>query len=81
MSTIEPDDTQPTLVLVNDEEQHCFWPTGKEVPRGWRVVKEGTRSECASFVREVWTDMRPLSVRRKMAGADATPSADNSVVS
>jgi len=36
------------------------------VPNGWRVVKEGNRAECGAFVNEVWTDMRPLSLRKHM---------------
>ncbi len=65
MSTTETDETQAIAVLVNDEEQYCFWPGGKAVPPGWRTVKEGPRAECADFVRNLWTDMRPLSIRAK----------------
>jgi MbtH protein len=53
------------MVLVNDEEQFSLWPRDKSVPNGWRSVgKEGTRAECAQYVDEMWTDMRPLSLRR-----------------
>jgi MbtH protein len=69
MSDTEAEDTRPYLVLVNDEEQYSFWLKSKEIPRGWRAVKEGSKSECADYVREVWTDMRPLSLRRQMDGA------------
>ncbi len=60
------DDTRYRIV-INHEEQYSIWPVGKEVPRGWKPVgKEGTRQECMDYIEEVWTDMRPLSLRRKM---------------
>ncbi|MBP2473356.1 MbtH protein [Crossiella equi] len=54
-------------VLVNDEEQYSLWPVGTELPSGWRAVgKLGTRQECMDYVDEVWTDMRPKSLRDRM---------------
>ncbi len=29
----------------------------------------GGKSECLAHIREVWKDMRPVSLRRAMAGA------------
>jgi len=56
------------LVLVNHEEQYSLWPSYKPVPLGWRTVgKERTKEECLAYIEEVWTDMRPLSLRKKMA--------------
>ena len=50
--------------LRNDEEQYSLWLAGHEVPAGWhRVGKEGTKEECSAYVDEVWTDMRPRSLR------------------
>lgn len=55
------------VVLVNDEEQYSLWPASNEVPAGWRPAgKEGSESDCMAYVDEVWTDMRPLSLRRQM---------------
>ncbi|WTL09847.1 MbtH family NRPS accessory protein [Kribbella sp. NBC_01505] len=55
-------------VVVNHEEQYSIWPVGHDLPNGWRRDgKTGTRSQCLSYVDEVWTDMRPLSLRRHMA--------------
>jgi len=55
------------MVLVNDEGQYSLWPQGKAVPNGWRAVgQEGSQEECSSYVDSVWTDMRPLSLRRAM---------------
>ncbi|PCE21525.1 MbtH family protein [Burkholderia ubonensis] len=52
-------------VVINDEEQYSIWPTYRPVPAGWREAgKTGTEDECIAYVDEVWTDMRPLSLRR-----------------
>ena len=66
------DDEKTTYqVLRNDEEQYSLWPLSLDVPAGWQAVgKQGTKDECMSYVDEVWTDMRPRSLREQMA-ADA----------
>jgi MbtH protein len=68
------------LVLVNDEEQYSIWPAGREVPAGWHSAgKEGDKQECLAWVDEVWTDMRPLSLRRDMEvgpGTQADPPGE-----
>jgi uncharacterized protein YbdZ (MbtH family)/predicted MFS family arabinose efflux permease len=67
---IQMDDNARYEVLRNDEEQYSLWLAGHEVPAGWhRVGKEGTREECSAYVDEVWTDMRPRSLREDMDGA------------
>ncbi len=54
-------------VVVNGEEQYSIWPADREKPTGWNDAgKSGTKEECLAFIKEVWTDMRPLSVRKKM---------------
>ncbi|MBN1171477.1 MAG: MbtH family protein [Micromonosporaceae bacterium] len=54
-------------VLVNHEEQYSLWPNHLDNPAGWRDAgASGTREECLAYVREVWTDMRPLSLRTAM---------------
>jgi MbtH protein len=54
-------------VLVNDEEQYSLWPTYLAIPSGWRDTGGGgTKEESLAYVNEVWTDMRPLSLRQKM---------------
>lgn len=51
-------------VLRNDEEQYSLWPADLAIPAGWHAVgKEGTKQECTDYVDEVWTDMRPRSLR------------------
>lgn len=59
-------------VLVNHEEQYSIWPDYKAVPAGWREVgKSGPKADCLAYVEQVWTDMRPLSLRRQMDEAAA----------
>ncbi|HOW70246.1 MAG TPA: MbtH family protein [Phycisphaerae bacterium] len=54
-------------VVVNHEEQYSIWPAERENALGWRDVgKEGTKEECLAYIKEVWTDMRPLSLRKQM---------------
>ncbi|RYE42487.1 MAG: MbtH family NRPS accessory protein [Hyphomicrobiales bacterium] len=54
-------------VVVNIEEQYSIWPEYKQIPEGWRDAgKTGRKEDCLSYVNEVWTDMRPLSLRKQM---------------
>jgi MbtH protein len=54
-------------VVVNHEEQYSIWPASRELPAGWRGAgKTGTKKECLEFIEQNWTDMRPLSLRKKM---------------
>ncbi|MEO3755181.1 MbtH family NRPS accessory protein [Streptomyces sp. B6B3] len=63
----EQDDDQIYRVVVNDEEQYSIWWADRELPAGWRAEgTEGKRPECLARIGEVWTDMRPLSLRRRM---------------
>ncbi|KAA3659932.1 MAG: MbtH family protein [Chloroflexi bacterium] len=67
MSWDEQDDTITYKVVVNHEEQYSIWPADREMPFGWKAVgKEGSKQECLDYIEEVWTDMRPLSLRKKM---------------
>jgi MbtH protein len=64
----DEEDSIEYAVVVNHEEQYSIWPTGREIPNGWRKAgKEGRKKECLAYIEEVWTDMRPLSVRPKPA--------------
>jgi len=61
------EDNTTYKVVVNDEEQYSIWPADRENPLGWRDAgKEGPKAECLAWIQEVWTDMRPLSLRRQM---------------
>lgn len=51
-------------VVVNDEGQYSLWPAERDNPAGWSDAgKTGTKDACLAFVDEVWTDMRPASLR------------------
>jgi MbtH protein len=63
----EQEDTTIYKVVVNHEEQYSIWPEHRENPLGWNDVgKTGLKAECLAYIKEVWTDMRPLSLRKKM---------------
>ena len=63
-------------VVVNHEEQYSIWPDYKDLPRGWTAVgKKGTKRECLDYIDQVWTDMRPLSLRQQMSTLERDASA------
>ncbi len=63
----QEEDTTVYNVVVNHEEQYSIWPEYKQMPLGWRAAgKTGSKQECLAYIKEVWTDMRPLSLRKKM---------------
>ena len=66
------DDEGIYQVLRNDEEQYSLWPVELDVPAGWSPVgKQGSQAECSAYVDEVWTDMRPRSLREQMAAEES----------
>ncbi|MDB4951185.1 MAG: MbtH family protein [Gemmatimonadetes bacterium] len=68
MSDTASEDVRQYGVVVNDEEQYSIWLAERELPLGWKAVgRSGTKNECLQHIGEVWTDMRPLSLRRTMA--------------
>jgi MbtH protein len=65
----EKEDKTIYKVVINHEEQYSIWPADRENPIGWKDAgKVGLKAECLVHIKEVWTDMRPLSLRRKMQG-------------
>lgn len=61
----EDEDTRTYTVVINDEEQYSIWLADREIPSGWRTVgRTGPKAECLSYIESVWTDMRPLSLRK-----------------
>ncbi len=72
MSRDEQEDTKTYKVVVNHEEQYSIWAADRVNPAGWRDGgKTGTKAECLAHIKEVWTDMRPLSLRKQMEEASA----------
>lgn len=66
----EAEDTTLYTVVINHEEQYSIWPANRELPAGWnRVGEPCLKSACLERIKEVWTDMRPLSLRKKMEEA------------
>lgn len=69
MQQVDDEDTNTYRVVVNGDDQYSIWPIGKDIPMGWvEVGKVGSKSECLAFIDEVWTDMRPRSLRERMEG-------------
>ena len=67
MSWDDQEDTTIYTVVINHEEQYSIWQADRDLPLGWSAVgKTGTKQECLDYIEEVWTDMRPLSLRKKM---------------
>jgi MbtH protein len=67
MAQSDEEDLRDYVVVVNDEEQYSIWLSDKPVPNGWRTVgKSGQKAECLAYIKEVWTDMRPKSLREAM---------------
>jgi MbtH protein len=70
MNSEEDKDNVRYKVVVNHEEQYSIWSADREPPLGWREVGiTGPKAECLAYIKEVWTDMRPLSLRKKMEEA------------
>jgi MbtH protein len=62
------EDTRTYRVVINHEEQYSIWFADREIPAGWRATGfEGAKPDCLTHIDEVWTDMRPLSLRERMA--------------
>ncbi|MGK3998771.1 MbtH family protein [Sorangium sp. So ce1024] len=71
----EQEDRTIYKVVVNHEEQYSIWPEYRENPLGWRDAgKTGTKAECLDHIKEVWTDMRPLSLRKQMDAQEGRSS-------
>ena len=67
MSREEAEDNTIYKVVLNHEEQYSIWPVDRENELCWNDAgKSGTKAECLAYIKEVWTDMRPLSLRKKM---------------
>lgn len=70
MSSADNEDKTVYRVVVNQEEQYSIWPEYRPVPPGWREEgKRGSKAECLAHIKEIWTDMRPLSLRKAMAAS------------
>jgi MbtH protein len=67
MTNSDQNDKNTYNVVVNDEEQYSIWPADREILLGWKTAgKSGTKEACLAYINDVWTDMRPLSLRKKI---------------
>lgn len=67
MTREDVEDDREFRVVMNHEEQYSIWPVERELPLGWTEVgMRGTKAECLGHISAVWTDMRPLSLRKAM---------------
>ncbi len=65
MASDDEEDNRTYTVVLNDEEQYSIWFADRELPSGWRAIgKTGSKKECLDHIEQVWTDMRPLSLRK-----------------
>ena len=61
------EDATTHAVVVNHEEQYSIWPTDRELPLGWRAEGfRGDKAACLAHIEEIWTDMRPRSLRERI---------------
>jgi len=75
MDSTDSVDERVYRVVVNHEEQYSIWPADKPTPDGWRDVgRVGPKADCLAYIGEVWTDMRPKSLRESMARARTSES-------
>ena len=77
----DEEDATIYTVVVNDEEQYSSGRITRRSRRGWRSAgMEARKAECLRHIDEVWTDMRPRSLRRKMEtgsrDSDASTESD-----
>jgi MbtH protein len=61
---LESDPFKEYRVVISVEDQYSIWPTCKEIPLGWNDAgKVGSKQECLDYIKEVWIDMRPKSLK------------------
>ena len=69
-------------VLVNHEEQYALCPIGpveRVNPSGWRDAGfRGSREACLNYINEIWVDMRPASLRKRLAECSSLSSSGSS---
>lgn len=75
MVNLDEDDDTLYHVVINHEEQYSIWFADREPPAGWTVVgAAGRKQECLDRINELWTDMRPMSLRKAMEAAGSQPA-------
>jgi MbtH protein len=73
-------DDESMKVVVNHEGQYSIWPATRVNPLGWNDVGfAGTKEECLAHIKVIWTDMTPISLRRKDSQKEREPSIPDGV--
>lgn len=73
----EDEDRTIYKVVVNHEEQYSIWPADRENPCGWTDAgMTGDKATCLEHIKQVWTDITPLSVRRALESHSRPAHAD-----
>ena len=67
MAWDDEEDTTIYNVVLNHEEQYAIWLVNQKLTDTWRNTDKTTClwKDCMRYIEEVWTDMRPLSLRKK----------------
>jgi len=69
----EDDSGRLYYVVVNHEEQYSIWRADRDVPKGWSIVgQKAEKQTCLDQIKQLWTDMRPLSLRKQMEEASSS---------
>ncbi|MYR87844.1 MbtH family NRPS accessory protein [Streptomyces sp. SID685] len=69
------------MVVRNHEDQYSNWRAGREVPAGWATVgKPVARAACPDLIEQLWTDMRPASLRALMDWTGGNARVNNSPI-
>lgn len=64
-------------VVVNAEEQYSLWPRIKPLPAGWTSCGvSGSKQDCLDYIEATWTNILPLSVRRRLEEAENAKTQD-----
>jgi MbtH protein len=46
---------------------YSIWRDDRDVPNGWTIVgQKAEKQACLDQIKLLWTDMRPLSLRKQM---------------
>ena len=65
MNSVESEGKIIYQVVINPQAQYSIWPVEIALPMGWTAEgKSGPKADCLAYIEEVWTDMRPLSIRK-----------------
>lgn len=72
----ETDNKTDCKLALNHVEHNYIRPADRPYASRWRNAgKTGDKSDCLAYIKNVWTDMRLLSLRKHLSEASAQDSA------